>query len=98
MYKAVILAAAFSSALALGGCGATPEQRTVNGALLGAAGGALIGGAATGRAGGAVVGGLAGAAVGGVIGANSAPPTRCVRIRYDEYGNQYCARYARVGY
>ena len=82
-------------ALALGGCGQTREDRAVNGALLGGAAGALIGGAATGLAGGALAGGIIGAAAGGIMGANSEPPRRCVRIRYDYDGNRYCARYAR---
>ena len=95
MKKAILVAAALVSALALEGCGATREDRTVNGALLGGAAGAIIGGAATGRAGGAVAGGLIGAAAGGIMGANSPGPRRCVRVRYDYDGNPYCARYVR---
>ena len=93
MKNMILIAAALSSALALGGCGQTRDERTVNGAVVGGAAGALIGGAATGRVGGAVAGGLIGAAAGGIIGANSAPPRRCVRVRYDYNGNPYCARY-----
>jgi hypothetical protein len=95
MKKVVLLAMAFASALALGGCGPTREDRAVSGAVVGGAAGALIGGAATGRAGGALAGGLIGAAAGGIIGANSAPERRCLTVRYDYYGNPYCARYAR---
>jgi hypothetical protein len=95
MKKTLILTLALTSAMALGGCGQTRQERTVNAALVGGAAGALIGGAATGRAGGALAGGLIGAAAGGIIGANAEPNRRCVRIRYDYDGNRYCARYAR---
>jgi hypothetical protein len=95
MKKTLLLALTLTSAMTLGGCGQTREDRAVGGALLGGATGALIGGAATGRAGGALAGGLIGAAAGGIIGANSEPARRCVRIRYDYDGNRYCARYAR---
>ncbi len=98
MKKAVLLAAALASSVALAGCGATQQDRTVGGAAIGAVGGAAIGAAATGgRASGAVLGALAGGATGAVIGANSSPGPdggRCVRVRYDYYGNPYCTRYA----
>ena len=87
MKKTLLLTLALTSAMALGGCGQTRQERTVNAAL--------VGGAATGRAGGALAGGLIGAAAGGIIGANAEPNRRCVRIRYDYDGNRYCARYAR---
>ncbi len=96
MKKTLLLTMALTSAMALGGCGQTREDRAVNGALLGGAAGAIIGGAASGRAGGALAGGIIGAAAGGIIGANSAPPRRCVRVRYDYDGNPYCTRYVRV--
>ena len=95
MKKALLLAGAVSSALFLSGCGETRQERTLSGAVVGGTAGALIGGAATGRAGGAVAGGLIGAAAGGIIGANSGPRNRCVRVRYDYYGNPYCTRYMR---
>lgn len=99
MKKVLLLSAAMASALALGGCNSPyREDRAVSGAVLGGAAGAVIGGAATGRAGGALAGGLIGAAAGGIIGGNTPPPRRCVAVRYDYYGNPYCARYARVGY
>ena len=91
--KKGILLAALSAALALGGCGYTQEQRTVNGAAVGAAAGAIVGAAATGRAGGAIAGGLLGAAAGGIIGANSAPPPprrRCAEFDVDDYGHRHC--------
>ena len=95
MKKTLLLSLALTSALTLGGCGQTREDRAVNGALLGGATGAIIGGAASGRAGGALAGGIIGAAAGGILGANAEPERRCVRIRYDYDGNRYCARYAR---
>jgi hypothetical protein len=66
MKKTLLLTLALTSAMALGGCGQTREDRAVNGALLGGATGALIGGAASGRAGGALAGGIIGAASGGI--------------------------------
>ncbi len=94
MKKTLICALALSSALALGGCGQTREDRAVNGALLGGATGAIIGGAASGKAGGALAGGIIGAAAGSILGASSEPPPRCLRFRYDYNGTRYCARYA----
>jgi osmotically inducible lipoprotein OsmB len=98
MKKMVLLATALSSVLALAGCGATQEDRTVGGAALGAVTGGILGAAITGRPGGAVVGAVAGGATGAIIGANSPGPEgrRCARIRYDYYGNAYCAGSAPV--
>ena len=100
MKRTLLLTLALTSALALGGCGQTRDDRAVNGALLGGAAGAIIGGAASGRAGGALAGGIIGAAAGGILGANSepAPPRRCITFRYDYDGNRYCARFARDAY
>ena len=100
MKKTLLLTLALTSAMALGGCGQTREDRAVNGALLGGATGAIIGGAASGRAGGALAGGIIGAAAGGILGANSAPEPRrrCVVFRYNYYGERYCARFAREYY
>ena len=96
MKRTLLLAAAFASALSLGGCNSNnPGDRAVGGALLGGAAGALIGGAATGRAGGAVVGGLVGATAGAVVGANTAPQARCAEYGYDAYGNTVCLGYYR---
>ncbi len=93
MRKILMLTASLATALTLGGCGYTQEQRTVNGAAIGGATGALVGAAATGRAGGALAGGLIGAAAGGIIGANSAPPPprrRCAEWEEDYYGRRHC--------
>ena len=65
MKKTVLLGVALASALTLGGCGYTREERAVNGAAVGAASGALIGGLATGRWQGALIGAGAGA-IGGM--------------------------------
>jgi hypothetical protein len=108
MQKIFLLTILIISAVALAGCGYTPEQRGVSGAALGGATGAAIG-AATGRGvGAAVAGGALGAATGAVVGAATAPPPppgyygappppppRCARFAYDDYGNQYCAAYYR---
>jgi hypothetical protein len=92
MKKMILLSVALASALTLGGCGYSREERTVNGAAVGAASGALIGGLASGRAGGAVAGALVGAAAGGIIGANSNPPPRrrCAEWEEDYYGRRRC--------
>jgi len=98
MKKVILLATALSSALALGGCGATQQDRTVSGAAVGALAGGVLGAAVTGRPGGAVVGAVAGGVTGAVIGSNTPGPDgrRCVRVRYDYYGNPYCVRYVQA--
>jgi uncharacterized protein YcfJ len=98
MRKVILLATALSSALALAGCGATQQDRTVGGAAIGAVAGGVLGAAVSGRPEGALVGAVAGGVAGGVIGANTPGPDsrRCVRVRYDYYGNPYCTRYARA--
>lgn len=68
----LILSAAL--ALALAGCGYTPEQRALSGAGLGGATGAAIGGLAGRNVGTAVAGGVIGAAAGAVVGANTRGP------------------------
>jgi len=95
MKKIILLAAALASASALSGCGATQQDRTVGGAAVGAVAGGVLGGAVSGTAGGAVVGAVAGGVAGAVIGSNTPGPDgrRCVRVRYDYYGNPYCVRY-----
>ena len=92
MNKTILLGVALAGALALGGCGYTQEQRTVNGAAVGAASGAMIGGLASHSAGGAVAGALLGGAAGGLIGANSnpPPPRRCAEWEEDYYGRRHC--------
>ena len=96
MRKTMLLAMALSGAVALGGCGATQQDRTVGGGAIGAVTGGLLGAAITGRPGGAIVGAVAGGATGAAIGANTPGPDtpRCVRVRYDYNGNGYCAAYA----
>jgi len=75
-------------AIGLAGCGATREDRTVSGGLIGAGTGAAIGGLATNSVGGAVAGGLIGGVAGAAIGANSGPQwctgydSRGRRVRY----------------
>ena len=95
MKRIVALATAFSGALALAGCGATQQDRTVGGAAIGAATGGVLGAAISGRPGGAVVGALVGGATGAAVGANTPGPDtpRCARVRYDYNGRPYCAQY-----
>jgi hypothetical protein len=62
------------AALAVAGCGYTPEQRAGSGALIGAGTGAAIAAAAGGRPGAVIAGSLLGAGAGAIIGANTAPP------------------------
>src|SRR5580692_5526682 len=92
------------AAIALAGCGYTPEQRGVSGAALGGATGAAIGAATGGGVGAAVAGGALGAATGAIVGATTAPPppppgyygappARCARVGYDAYGNRVCMAY-----
>jgi hypothetical protein len=93
-------------AMALAGCGYTPEQRAGSGAALGGATGAAIGAATGGGVGAALAGGVIGAASGAIIGANTSPPPprayyppppppppRCAQIGYDAYGNRICTAY-----
>lgn len=58
------LGAMMASALVLAGCGTTPGDRALSGAMLGAAGGAAIGAATGNPAAGAAIGGVAGAVAG----------------------------------
>ncbi|SNB51506.1 hypothetical protein SAMN06265338_10191 [Rhodoblastus acidophilus] len=93
MKKVFLLGVVFAGALTLGGCGHTRDERTVNGAAVGAASGAVIGGLASHSAGGAVAGALLGGAAGGIIGANSNPPPprrRCAEWEEDYYGRRHC--------
>lgn len=95
MKKIMSIAAVGIVALALGACTAR-EERVGGGALIGAAAGGLIGAAVTGRAGGAVAGALIGGAGGAIVADATRPRRECVRVRYDAYGNAYCARWART--
>ena len=54
----------FAVALLLAGCGHTPGDRAVSGAMIGAAGGAAIGAATGNPAAGAAIGAVGGAVVG----------------------------------
>jgi osmotically inducible lipoprotein OsmB len=66
MLKSIAAGAALLTAVALGACGTTPEDRAVSGGLLGAGAGAAIG-SLSGNAGtGALIGGAAGAVTGAV--------------------------------
>lgn len=94
MKKLTAIAAVAVFGLALGAC-SPREERVAGGALLGAAAGGLIGAAATGRAGGALAGAAIGAAGGAIVADATRPRRECVRVRYDAYGNAYCARWAR---
>ena len=94
MKKAVCLAVALATTIALSGCNANnPQDRAIGGALLGGATGATIGGLAAGNAGGALAGGMIGAAAGGIIGASTTPQPRhrCAEFIYDDYGRRRCS-------
>lgn len=95
-------------AVALAGCGYTPEQRAGSGAALGGATGAAIGAATGGGVGAALAGGAIGAATGAIVGATTRPapppppayyppppppPPRCAQFGYDVYGNRICTAY-----
>jgi hypothetical protein len=107
MQKIFPLTILIISAIALAGCGYTPEQRGISGAALGGATGTAIGAATGGGVGAALAGGALGAATGAVVGAATAPPPpppdyygappppRCARYGYDAYGNQVCRAYYR---
>ena len=106
MIKAVGLAAALASALALSGCNTPQDANAARGAVIGGTTGALIGGLATGRAGGALAGGAIGAASGAILGAASTPRLpppgiyppgpgpACARWGYDAYGEPVCMHLA----
>lgn len=95
MKKIMSISAIAAIALTLGACTAR-EERVAGGALIGAAAGGLIGAAATGRGGGALAGAVIGAAGGAIVADATRPRRECVRVRYDAYGNAYCARWART--
>ena len=107
MWKIFPLTILIISAIALAGCGYTPEQRGISGAALGGATGTAIGAATGGGVGAALAGGALGAATGAIVGAATAPqppgyygappppPPRCRRFGYDAYGNQVCMAYYR---
>ncbi|MDR3375665.1 MAG: YMGG-like glycine zipper-containing protein [Ancalomicrobiaceae bacterium] len=65
------------AALSLGACATSPDQRTVNGALIGGTTGAVIGGVTTHTPGGAIVGGVIGATTGAVIADATRPHYDC---------------------
>ncbi|MBU6297502.1 MAG: hypothetical protein KGJ79_05390 [Alphaproteobacteria bacterium] len=60
--RAIVVA----SVLLLAGCGTTPGDRMLSGAMLGAAGGSIIGAATGNPATGAAIGAVSGAVIGGV--------------------------------
>ena len=105
--RKVLIPICAAAAVALGGCGYTPEQRAGSGAALGGATGAALGAAAGGGVGGALAGGVLGAATGAIIGANTRPPPppvayyppppppppRCRTYDYDPYGRPVCTSY-----
>ncbi len=107
MQKIFPLTILIISAVALAGCGYTPEQRGLSGAALGGATGTAIGAATGGGVGAALAGGALGAATGAIVGAVTTPqppgyygappppPPRCRRYGYDAYGNQVCMAYYR---
>jgi hypothetical protein len=74
MRRVFCLTSLFAVAIALSGCGYTPEQRATSGALIGGASGAAIGAAAGHGAAPALIGGALGAATGAIVGANTRPP------------------------
>jgi hypothetical protein len=85
MKKFLVVATVLATALPLFACN-SPGERAAGGAVIGGLGGAGIGALASGgRAGGT----LAGAA----IGAATAPPQRCARWGWDEYGNRVCVAF-----
>jgi osmotically inducible lipoprotein OsmB len=65
----IILTSVAVAALFLAGCGTSPGERGLSGAMIGAGAGAIIGGAA----GNPALGAAAGAVAGGVIGAATDP-------------------------
>lgn len=96
-----------STAIALSGCGITPDQRATSGAAIGAGTGALVAAAAGARPGAVIASSLLGAGVGALIGANTSPPRplyyiappppgarRCVEFAEDIYGRPYCRAFA----
>jgi hypothetical protein len=97
-----------TSAVALGGCGYTPEQRATSGAAIGAGTGAVIAAAAGAGPGAVIASSILGAGAGALIGANTRPPRprpvyyiappppgarRCVEFAEDIYGRRYCRAY-----
>lgn len=63
-FKSIAAAAALMSAVALGACGTTTQDRAISGGLLGAGAGAAIGSLSGDAGAGALIGGAAGAATG----------------------------------
>jgi osmotically inducible lipoprotein OsmB len=64
--RALTVAGALASVLALSGCGTNPGDRALSGAAIGAGAGAIIGAATGSPATGAAIGAIGGAAVGAV--------------------------------
>jgi hypothetical protein len=103
--RKVLIPTCLAAAVALGGCGYTPEQRAGSGAAIGGATGAALGAATGGGVGAALAGGVLGAATGAVIGANTRPappppayyppprPRRCATYDYDPYGRPVCTSF-----
>lgn len=76
--------------LLLSGCATSPDNRVLNGAVIGGATGAVIGGVATNTPGGAVVGGVVGATTGAVIADATRPHYSCHWS--DRLGRRVCHR------
>ncbi len=83
--KVILLAAALTAAVPLGGC-YTPSERALGGAAIGGLGGAGIGALASGgMLGPTLAAGAIGAAGGALIGAATAPAPRYYARRHGRY-------------
>jgi uncharacterized protein YcfJ len=95
MLRIITFIATFVLLVAFADRGASAQNNTLGGAIIGGTAGAIIGGAATGKAGGAIAGGIIGAAAGAALGSQLEPRRpgyywyagRCYRQHAD--GNYY---------